>query len=492
MAQRSFLNAVKWAYTANWGDRAFSALFTFVLAALLGPRDFGVVSLGMVYIAFIQMLLNQGLLAAMIQRKDLDREHLNTVFCTNVMLSVILAGLSILFSRWWAAINHLPELIAIISTLSLCIPIEGLAIVQIALLQRKMDFRTLSLRANASVLLGGAVGVTMAYSGYGVWSLVGQQIAKDLCSLAFLWQQGDWRPRIRFSWPHLQDLMGFSTSNFVSQLAIFLDAQGGAILMGALFGPVAVGLYRLAERLVSSVTSVTTSSIQAVSLPEFSRLQDNPAELRKSIISCIRLAATVTLPAMAGLFVVSDTTMAIIGAKWMVASSVLKILSLLGMLLLFTMFTGPLLQALGRPHHLAILEWTRTLVGSGLLIGAGIWVRYSTVQWQINGIALARLATGLFLVLPVFLYLLLHLGKISTRELISSITPSVLASIAVVASVLLLYPPRILPETRVSIQLMIEVAVGGSFGISTLLLFDRQLRGALLGLVQRRLGAVAI
>ena len=79
--------------------------------------------------------------------------------------------------------------------------------------------------------------------------------------------------------------MGFSTSNFVSQLAIFLDAQGGAILMGALFGPVAVGLYRLAERLVSSVTSVTTSSIQAVSLPEFSRLQDNPAELRKSIIS---------------------------------------------------------------------------------------------------------------------------------------------------------------------------------------------------------------
>ena len=119
-----------------------------------------------------------GLLAAMIQRKDLDREHSNTVFCTNVMLSVILAGLSILFSRWWAAINHLPELIAIISTLSLCIPIEGLAIVQIALLQRKMDFRTLSLRANASVLLGGAVGVTMAYSGYGVWSLVGQQIAR--------------------------------------------------------------------------------------------------------------------------------------------------------------------------------------------------------------------------------------------------------------------------------------------------------------------------
>ena len=176
----------------------------------------------------------------------------------------------------------------------------------------------------------------------------------------------------------------------------------------------------------------------------------------------------------------------------MVASSVLKILSLLGMLLLFTMFTGPLLQALGRPHHLAILEWTRTLVGSGLLIGAGIWVDIARCSGKSMESLWRAWRPGLFLVLPVFLYLLLHLGKISTRELISSITPSVLASIAVVASVLSLYPPRILPETRVSIQLMIEVAVGGSLVYPPSDCFDRQLRGALLGLVQRRLGAVAI
>ena len=280
----SFLNAVKWAYTANWGERAFAALFTFLLAALLGPRDFGVVSLAMVYIAFVQMLLNQGLMAALIQRKELDDAHLDTVFWTNVGLSLTLAGLSVLFSHWWAKMNRLPELVAIVSTLSLCIPIEGLAIVQIALLQRQMDFKVLALRANASVLLGGVVGVAMAWRGYGVWALVGQQLAKDLIALTLLWGHGQWWPRARFSWKHLRDLMGFSTSNFVSQLAIFFDAQGGAILMGALFGPVAVGLYRLAERVVSSVSAVATSSIQAVSLPEFSRLQDKPDELRQILL----------------------------------------------------------------------------------------------------------------------------------------------------------------------------------------------------------------
>jgi len=484
--QKSFLNAVKWAYTANWGERAFAALFTFLLAALLGPRDFGVVSLAMVYIAFVQMLLNQGLMTALVQRKQLDDEHLDTVFWTNVGLSMGLAGLSVLFSRWWASINHLPELVAIISTLSLCIPIEGLAIVQIARLQRQMDFKTLSIRANASVLVGGSVGLIMAYRGYGVWALVGQQIAKDISALGLLWQQGRWRPRVHFSWKHLRELMGFSTSNFISQLAIFFDAQAGAILMGTLFGPIPVGLYRIAERLVSSVTSVATSSIQSVSLPEFSRLQDKPDELRRSIMTCIRMAATVTLPAMAGLFVVSDTTMNLMGSKWIVASGVLKILSVLGMLMLFVMFTGPLLQALSRPHHHAALEWTRTLIGTGLLIAAGVWARSRTVEWQVNAIALARFATGAVLVTPVFLYLLLRLGRISVRDLLKSIAPSVASAAAVFVSVYLLYPSRMLSDTRPAIQLGLQVIIGGVCGLTALLMLDKQLRTALLAIVQRR------
>jgi O-antigen/teichoic acid export membrane protein len=482
--QQSFFNAVKWAYTANWGEKAFSALFTFLLAALLGPRAFGVVSLAMVYIAFVQMLLNQGLMAALVQRKELDAEHLDAVFWTNVSLSLGLAGLSVLFSRWWAGANHLPELVAIISTLSVCIPIGGLAIVQIARLQRQMDFKTLSLCANASVVVGGVVGVTMAYGGYGVWALVGQQIAKDICTLGLLWKQGDWRPRARFSWSHLRDLMGFSTSNFVSQLAIFFDAQSGAILMGALFGPIPVGLYRIAERLVNSVTAVATTSIQSVSLPEFSRLQDKPEELRASIMTCIRLAATVTLPALAGLFMVSSTIMGIMGPKWVLASGVLKILSILGMLTLFTMFTGPLLQALSRPHHLAVLEWSRTLIGTALLVSAGLWVRNSNLQWQVDAIALTRFALGALFVTPVFLYLLIALGRISVRDFAKSITPSVLAAMSVFASVW--YPARILAETKPLFQLGVITLIGASCGIATLLFLDKQLRNALFALLQRR------
>src|SRR5579872_5888503 len=108
-AQRSFLNSIKWAYAANWGERGFSALFMFILAALLGPRDFGVISIALTQILFLQMFLDQGLAAALIQRKDLEQEHLDAVFWMDLALSLVLVSLSVVFSGWWARLNHAPE-----------------------------------------------------------------------------------------------------------------------------------------------------------------------------------------------------------------------------------------------------------------------------------------------------------------------------------------------------------------------------------------------
>lgn len=475
-AERSFSNAVKWAYTANWGEKAFSSLFTFVLAALLGPRDFGIVALAMIYIAFIQMFLNQGLTAALIQKRDLKDEHLNSVFWINMILGIFLAGASVVLSRWWAAINHVDRVSNVISLLSLCIPIEALAIVQGSLLQRAMDFRSLSLRANISVLVGGAVGVGMACSGFGVWSLVGQQIVRDLTGLALLWKQSHWRPRFQFSRKAFRELIRFSSSNFIAQLAIFTDAQSGAVLLGVFFGPVAVGLYRLAERLVGAVQAVATSSIQAVSLPEFSRMQEKPEELQKSVLTCIRLGATVTLPAMAGIFAISSTLMATLGDKWIPASQVLKILSVLGMTSIFTIFTGPLLQALSRTSFLAVLEWSRTLLGTILLLIAGLTVRGASVEWQVGSIALARLTLGVLFVTPVFLYLLIRISHISVRDLVASTMPSAASGAAALVAVTVFRYSHVLGDCRPLVLLTAEVLIGTLFGLAVLLPLDLQLR----------------
>jgi PST family polysaccharide transporter len=486
--KKSFLNAVKWAYTGNWGERGFSALFTFILAGILGPRDFGVVAICVVYITFLQLFLDQGLAAALIQRKEIDQEHLDAVFWMDLALGLILVLLSIACSRKWAAVNHSPEIARIIPALSVGILIEALAMVQSSVLRREMDFRSLSLRSNLSVLVGGVVGIGMALAGFRAWALVGQQIVRDSTALLLLWKLSPWRPRFEFSWRHLKALLGFSIPNFTAQLAMFAGGQADSVILGLFFGPLAVGLYRLATRVVNTVVTIGTASIQAVSLPEFSRLQKEPDELRKSVLTCIRLTAAATLPALAGLGAISAPLMATIGPNWGPASNVLKILSLLGVMLVFTFFTSPLLQALSRPHHLAILEWLRSALGIVVLLAAGFLVRNAAVSAQIVGIASARFVTGALVVTPVYVYILMRLSGISLRDLAAAIAPSALASVGVAGSVMLFQSTGWLATQKPVVLLTAESAIGGIIGLAVLFSLETQLRRSVLGMLQRSFG----
>jgi PST family polysaccharide transporter len=477
--QRSFLNAVKWAYTASWGEKAFSSLFMFVLAAILGPREFGMVSIAFIYTGFLCIFLDQGLVAALIQKKDLSPKHLDAVFWVNIAVSAVLVALSILLSRWWAAVNHAAEAVTFITVLSLSIPIEGLTLVQMALLKREMDFKSLSIRTNVSVVIGGVAGLAMAFLGFRAWSFVGQLFVRDLIALGLLWRLSPWRPRWEFSWPHLRDLLSFSTSNFMAQLGIFADMQASSILLGILFGPVAVGLYRLADRLMQSVVVMATTSIQVVALPEFSRVQDKPEELKQSAISCIRLSSTVTLPALAGLAAVSGPLMATLGSQWVPASGVLKILCILGMSLMFAYFTGPLLQALGKPHKLALLEWVRMFIGVGFLAVAGFLIRKGPPEWHLMGIAMARFIPAVFIITPAFLYILMKICRISLRDLMLAVTPSAAASAAAFIAVMLFQSTGAYENSKPIFLLISEVVVGAIAGIVVLFALDKQLRDAI-------------
>jgi O-antigen/teichoic acid export membrane protein len=476
-SERSFMNAVKWSYTVSWGERAFSALFTLILAAILGPKDFGIVAIAVIYINFLQMFLDQGLVVALIQKKDLEQKHLDAVFWLDLALSFLLVAVSILLSHWWARINHSPQAASVISILSLCIPIEGLALVQKTLLARELDFKSLSIRSNVSVLVGGVVGLAMAYGGFGVWALVGQQITKDFSALLLLWKLSPWRPRFEFSWPHLKSLIPFSFSNFVAQLGMFADVQAGSILIALLIGPYGVGLYRLADKVVNVIVSVATSSIQAVTLPEFSRFQDQPDRLRQSALNCIRLSSTVTLPALAGLAAVSYPLMAVMGSQWLPASPVMKVFCALGAINIFHFFTGPMLQALSRAKDIVVLEWSRTLLCIAFLLAAGYFCRNLDVNRQLMIIVWTRFLTIAVIVTPLFLFILMRLCEISVRDLISAVAPSALTCAAVIASVALFHQAGWLQNAKPAFLLVTEVFVGAAVGGTLLLMLDSTLRG---------------
>jgi len=388
-------------------------------------------------------------------------------------------------SHWWAVVNHAPQVAVLISVLSLCIPIEGLSIVQKTVLSKTMDFKGLSIRSTVAVLASGIVGLGLAWGKFGVWALVGQQVTRDVISLALLWRISPWRPRWEFSWPHFRELLGFSLSNFAAQLGIFADTQAGSILVGIFFGPISVGLFRLADRIVTAVVAACTSSIQAVSLPEFSRLQDQPSEVRRSALMCIRLSSIITLPALSGLAAISNSLMATLGPKWIPAADVLKILCATGMVIVFAYFTGPLLQAMGKPQMLAILEWGRTVLGTCFLVVVGLLVRNDSLSTQIVGVAVARFAAAAFVVTPVFVYILMRQTGISIRELIVASSPALAASTGVVGAVLLVRTLAFLNSGAPAVLLASEILCGTIVGVPILLLLDPQLRQLALNATRR-------
>jgi O-antigen/teichoic acid export membrane protein len=483
--KRSFHRAVTWAYAMNWGDKGFSALFAFVLASILGPRDFGVVAMAMIYIAFISVFLDQGLLTALVQRKDLQPEHLDAVFWMDMVVSFFLIAITVSLSGWWAAINHTPELARVVSVLSIMVPIEGLSIVQRAVLQREMDFKSLSLRSNISVLIGGMSGLGMAFKGFGVWSLVAQRLTQEVAALVLLWSLSHWRPHWRFSLKHLKGLLGFSAASFVAKLGVFGNQQSDALLMGVFFGPVAVGLYRLADKLMSLVLDGATNSLQIVSLSQFSKQQEKPSELRETALSCIRISATITLPALAGLAAISNTLMATMGAKWAPAADVLKILCVLGMALMFSNFTGPLITALSRPRLIAFLEWVRTLISIGFLIVTALLLNRAPVREQVLGIAAMRFIVGALIFAPTFLFILMKFCRISWKALVAVVLPSACAAATTAFVVIAISLSGVLGNFRPVIGLAAETIIGGLVTATMLLTLDRQLRGIISGLFSR-------
>jgi len=312
----SLRRATAWSFAMSWGSRGIAALVTFVLAALLDPADFGIIGLAAVYIAFIQLFVEQGLTAALVQRKDLEKEHLDSTFWLVVAVSLLLAGLGVLLSGLWADAKDLPRLRPVILVLSAQPLVAGLTVVPYSLLTRKLDFRALAIRASAAAVAGGAVGVTMALLGLGVWALVGQTLTRVVVELAILWAATDWRPRLRFSGAHLLDLLPFSVKTLAGTLGFFVGNWASTVVLGLFFGPVALGLFRFAERVMQMAADLISRPLGTVALPELSRRQADPEELGRSVLKLTRMVASLVLPAMVVIVVLSDRIVGIVGERW--------------------------------------------------------------------------------------------------------------------------------------------------------------------------------
>lgn len=475
--RRTFLGSLKWAFAMNWGQRTLGALFTFVLAALLGPHDFGVVAIALVYISLTHVFLEQGFSTALIQREDLESDHLHAAFWINLASCVVLAGVTVALSGWWADVNGAPELREVLSVLSLLLVIEGLIIVQDAILKRNGEFKKLAVMTNIAALVGGALGVGLALAGGGVWALVAQQLSMDAIALVLFWVVSSWRPAFRFSRRHARDLIGFSSHVLVANFGGFVNRRADALLVGVFFGPVVAGIYRLADRFVDLLLEVTMRPVGLVALPLFSRLQRDRESLRGAVETCMRVTLIAGVPSLLALAACSDFLLALIGPEWSSGADALKLLAAAGIGKVIISFTGPLLFAVGRPAFRAIMLWMLGAASAGAVVAVAVVLQSSSEERQIFGVALSRALVFLLVFIPVNLVVVDWLTGFGLRAFAVMAAAPTAAGAAAIAVVVVLREATAIESIAPLAGLAVAGVLAAATGVGVLLLLDARARG---------------
>ena len=203
------IQGIIWSAIQGWGSQAISLIVFFLLARLLSPEDFGLVALANVFITFMQIFLDQGFAQALIQSKELEPEHLDTAFWTNIITAIVLSLIGITYADFIAIFFKHRELTPVIQVLCILFLINAFSSVQQSLLQREFNFKAIAIRHLFGMIISGIVGVVMALNNLGVWSLVGQKVVYELVGSCVLWTASNWRPKFRFSLTHFGELFNF-------------------------------------------------------------------------------------------------------------------------------------------------------------------------------------------------------------------------------------------------------------------------------------------
>jgi O-antigen/teichoic acid export membrane protein len=471
------IQGIAWSGVQNWGSRALTFSVFLLLARLLSPEDFGLIALASAFVAFAQVFVDQGFAQAIIQRDELEPQHLNTAFWTSLVLGIIMTVLGLLIAPYLAGLFDEPKLAVVVRWLSASFLLGALSGVHGAILQRDFAFRALAVRQLLGVSAGGVLGILMALNGFGVWSLVGQQLFGALAGTVVLWFASAWRPSLQMSKKHFNDLFSFGINIIGTNLLNFINRRSDDLIIGYFLGPVALGYYSVAYRLLLILTELFAQTINSVAFPVFSRLQNDRQRAQRAFYKLTRLASLVAFPAFLGAsYLAPDVVYGLFGEQWATSIPVMQILSFIGILHVVLYLHHSAIRALGKP------AWTlrMTLLNASTNILAFL----VAVKWGIIAVAAAYVIRG-YLTAPVEVWMLrklLHLhvptylmqfitpltgsvgmlicifaSKLLLVDALGIITPVALVIVGVVAyfAVLLLFAPALLQEVFGAIQILV-------------------------------------
>ena len=451
--QEQAARGVFWSAAVKWGYQLATLAVFAVLSRLLTPEVFGIVALATVFTALTRLIAEQGLADALVQRPDLEDDHLDTAFWLSLSVGIVLA-FSLGASSWLiASLVNEPEVAPVLASLCAILVFAGLSSVQQAILTRDLRFASLAVTSLVAVVAGGIAGITAAVAGLGVWSLVAQLITFEIVRMIALWIACDWRPRFRFSRRHVRDLLSFGANVVGYRLLRFANTRIDKLIVGSFLGSTSLGLYVIAYRLLELLIDITTSIIGNVAFPVLSRIQADRLRVQNAYYKAMRLTSIAAFPLFAGLIAVApEATRLVFGNQWDESVPIMRVLAVAGLLQSILFVNNIVMKSLGKP------SWRLIIMGiTAVLLVASFAV---VVRWGVVAVAIAFVVVTAAMA-PVWLFWVHRLIGLSAGRYLHQIGPSLLASGVMTAAVFAAKP------AVASIPLLWQVVVLVMLGIGT-------------------------
>ncbi|NJN10971.1 MAG: MOP flippase family protein [Richelia sp. RM2_1_2] len=458
LRQKAFQGVI-WSVIESWGSRIISVSIFFLLARLLDPKAFGIVALASVFIDFVQLFIDQGFSQAIIQRENLEQEHLNSAFWINLGIGLLLTILTLSFADFIANGFNEPALTPVIRWLSVGFLLSSLSKVQEAILQRELNFKALASRSLFASVISGIVGVTMAFMGWGVWSLVSKLLIFAIIQTILVWWVSDWRPTFKVSLAHFKDIFSFAINILGWRIFNFLNRRSDDFLIGYFLGTTALGYYNIAYRLLIMITELLVGVSQRVAMPAFSRLQAEPQRLRNAFYKVTQFTSLISFPIFLGIAALAPQLIRLsLGEAWNQSVPIMQILAFAGILHSISDFNDSIMFAVGKP------SWNLKFKVLSSVVTLSCF--FVAVRWGIVAVSLAYVISS-YLLYPISIWLVYKLIKLDPKKYVEQFKVSFFATVFMVSSILGF---QYMIANSINMNMLLSVSLSSIIGLFVYLL----------------------
>lgn len=354
------LQGVAWNFIEKVLTRGMSFLIGIILARLLSPSDFGLVGMLAIFISISNVFIEGGLAKALIQRQNCSDIDFSTAFVSNVGMSLVIYAILFVSAPWIADFYDEPILTPLTRVLALNFILGAFNIVQRAKLMAAVDFKSLAKINVISVVLSGVVGIVMAYSGCGVWSLVGQSLFSTILLMILFPIYSKWKPSVKFSNDSFKTLFGFGSKLMFTGFVAVIVNNISTICIGRFYKSHQLGFYTRATQFSELISSTLYDVLGNVTFPVLSELQDDKEHMVAVYRKSLYFTAMLIFPFMILLVLISRPMVIILlTEKWLPSVVLMQWLFLARMFTPLSAINMNVLNAVGRSDLFMKLDFSK-------------------------------------------------------------------------------------------------------------------------------------